>query len=184
MKNLTETALIEKLQRKDEFAFSLLYKFYFPAVKSFICKNSGNAADAEDIFQESIIVLFQKINDPSFKLTCSLKTYLFSVSRNLWLKRLRSIKLISGNDDAIDNYADETDELIFELKPETSKEDKLQKWMAKITENCQRILKAIFYYKEPMESLMVKMGWKNKHTADNQKYKCVQQVKKEAEKTN
>jgi len=35
-----------------------------------------------------------------------------------------------------------------------------------------------------MESLMIQMGWKNKHTADNQKYKCVQQVKKEAEKTN
>jgi hypothetical protein len=30
-----------------------------------------------------------------------------------------------------------------------------------------------------MDSLMVKMGWKNKHTAANQKYKCMEQVKKE-----
>ena len=184
MKNLTETELLEKLQNKDELAFSLLYKFYFPMVKSFIGKNSGSKADAEDVFQESIIVLFQKINDPSFKLTSSLKTYLFSVSRNLWLKRLGRVKLINGNKDIIDNYFVAEDELIFELKPETSKEDKLQKWMARITENCRRILNAIFFYQEPMQSLMVKMGWKNKHTADNQKYKCVQQVKKEAERTN
>jgi RNA polymerase sigma factor (sigma-70 family) len=182
MKNITDNELLEKLQSKDEAAYRLLYKFYYPSIKSFISQNSGNAEDAEDIFQESVIVLFQKINDPGFNLTSSLKTYLFSISRNLWLKRLRTIKLITTDEIYDDNNFVETDELAFELKPEISKEDKLQNWMAKVTENCRRILKAIFFYKEPMDSLMVKMGWKNKHTADNQKYKCVQQVKKEAEK--
>jgi hypothetical protein len=29
---------------------------------------------------------------------------------------------------------------------------------------------------------MQQMGWKNKHTASNQKYKCVQMLKKEVQK--
>jgi hypothetical protein len=62
---------------------------------------------------------------------------------------------------------------------EKSHEEKLQTWLGRITENCQQILKAIFFYQEPIESLMEKLGWKNKHTAANQQYKCIQQVKKE-----
>jgi hypothetical protein len=29
---------------------------------------------------------------------------------------------------------------------------------------------------------MIKMGWKNKHTAANQKYKCIEQIKRESKK--
>jgi hypothetical protein len=34
----------------------------------------------------------------------------------------------------------------------------------------------------PLEQLMKKMGWKNKHTASNQKYKCIQMLKKQVAK--
>src|SRR4028118_1813950 len=94
MKNLTDKELLIKLQKKEEPAFMLLYKFYYPSIKHYIQKNQGNNADAEDIFQESIIVLFEKIDSPDFILTSSLKTYLFAIARNLWLKRLRGAKLI------------------------------------------------------------------------------------------
>ncbi|WP_295672368.1 RNA polymerase sigma factor [uncultured Mucilaginibacter sp.] len=181
MNKITDKELLIKLQSLDEAAFGLLYKFYFPVVKGLIVQNSGSAQDAEDIFQETVMVLFQNIADPSFILTASLKSYLYSIARNLWLKKLRDDKPFANSLD-IDEQFIESDEEVFELIPESTKEEKLQGWMAKITENCRRILNAIFFYKEPMESLMVKMGWKNKHTADNQKYKCVQQVKKEAEK--
>ncbi|MDR3695338.1 RNA polymerase sigma factor [Mucilaginibacter sp.] len=181
MKNITDKELLIKLQSRDDAAFALLYKFYFPAIKGLVVQNSGSAQDAEDIFQESVIILFQKVSDPTFILTSSLKTYIYAVARNLWLKKLRSHKPFVGSAGIEDQYL-KSDEVVFELNPEPTREEKLHGWMAKITENCRRILNAIFYYREPMESLMVKMGWKNKHTADNQKYKCVQQVKKEAEK--
>jgi hypothetical protein len=54
--------------------------------------------------------------------------------------------------------------------------------MLKITRHCQNILKALFFYEVPMDNLMVKMGWKNKHTASNQKHKCIQQIKNVKEK--
>jgi RNA polymerase sigma factor (sigma-70 family) len=176
----TDNVLLEQLKTEDNASFQVLYKFYFPAVASFVRQNTGNSADAEDIFQETIMVLLQKVRQPDFVLTSTLKTYLCAIAKNLWLKRLRDNKLISV--DEFESYQIESETFSIEIHPEKTNEQKLIFWLTKITRNCQDILKALFYYKEPMESIMKKMGWKNKHTAANQQYKCIQQVKKEREK--
>jgi RNA polymerase sigma factor (sigma-70 family) len=180
MQTISDNTLLDNLKNEDNASFEVLYKFYFPSIAAHIAQNFGNAEDAEDIFQEAIIVLLQKIRQENFVLTSSLKTYLFAIARNLWLKRLRDNK--SNSIHNFNNYQQETATFDFELQPGPTKEEKITSWLTKITENCQRILIAIFFYKEPMSSLMQKMGWKNKHTAANQQYKCIQQVKKQQAK--
>lgn len=180
MQTISDNTLLDNLKNEDNASFEVLYKFYFPSVATYITQNFGSTEDAEDIFQEAIIVLLQKIRHTDFVLTSSLKTYIFSIARNLWLKRLRDNKLITV--DSFDKYQQGSEQFTFELQTEPTKEEKITSWLTKITENCQRILKAIFFYKEPMGSLMQKMGWKNKHTAANQQYKCIQQLKKEKDK--
>ena len=180
MQTISDSSLLNQLKNEDNASFEVLYKFYYPSIEAHISQNFGSTEDAEDIFQEAIIVLLQKVRQENFVLTSSLKTYLFAIARNLWLKRLRDTKIIPVDD--IDIYQQETESFAFELQPEPTKEEKIASWLIKITKNCQRILKAIFLDKEPMGSLMQKMGWKNKHTAANQQYKCIQQVKKQKDK--
>ena len=180
MHPVPDNVLLDKLKNEDNVSFEVLYKFYFPSIATHITRNFGSTEDAEDIFQEAIIVLLQKIRQTDFVLASSLKTYLFAIAKNLWLKRLRDNKLIPI--DNFEEYKDQSEIVKFELQKEPTKEEKVASWLTKITANCQRILKAIFFYKEPMGSLMQKMGWKNKHTAANQQYKCIQQVKKEKDK--
>jgi RNA polymerase sigma factor (sigma-70 family) len=180
MQTLTDEVLVEQLKAEHSASFQLLYKFYYPSVASFVRQNMGNTEDAEDIFQETIVVLLRKVRQPEFALTSSLKTYLYAIAKNLWLKRLRSNKLISVED--FEKYLVENTSFSIELKPELSKEEKVDRWIKRITDNCQRILKAIFFNHEKMETLMKKMGWRNKHVAANQQYKCIQQIKKEKDK--
>jgi RNA polymerase sigma factor (sigma-70 family) len=180
MQTISDNTLLAQLKSEDNASFELLYKFYYPSIEIYITQNFGRIEDAEDIFQEAIIVLLQKVRTENFVLTSSLKTYLFAIARNLWLKRLRNNKSIFI--DNFDIFQEETEHYPFETQQETTKEEKVTSWLTKITENCQRILKAIFFYKEPIGSLMQKMGWKNKHTAANQQYKCIQQVKKQKDK--
>jgi RNA polymerase sigma factor (sigma-70 family) len=180
MQTMPDKTLLENLKNEDNASYEVLYKFYFPSIATHITRNFGSAQDAEDIFQETIIVLLQKVRRADFVLTSSLKTYLFAISKNLWLKRLRDNKLIPV--DNVEKYQQENETFVFELQTEPTKTEGLTSWLTKITKNCQRILKAIFFYKEPMGSLMQKMGWKNKHTAANQQYKCIQQVKRESKK--
>ena len=180
MQTISDTTLLQQLKTEDNASFQLLYKFYFPSVSYYVRQNMGNAEDAEDVFQEAITVLLQKVRQPQFVLTASLKTYLGAIAKNIWLKRLRDNKIISVEN--FDRYQQETSTFFPELKCEKTREDKVSSWLAKITANCQRILKALFYHREPIESLMKKMGWKNRHVAANQQYKCIQQVKKERKK--
>lgn len=177
MQTIPDSTLLDNLKTEDSSSFELLYKCYFPSVAAYIKQNLGNNEDAEDIFQEAIIVLLQKVRQSEFVLTSSLKTYLYAISRNLWLKRLRDSKIKFVE---INNFDIETEP--FEIEQEKSNDEKVNSWLTRITKNCQLILKALFYYQESMSSLMQKMGWKNKHTAANQQYKCIQQVKKERQK--
>ncbi len=181
MEIISDNVLLDQLKVGESSSFKLLYKFYFPTVASYVKQNHGNNEDAEDIFQETIIVLLQKIRQPDFILTSSLKTYLYAVAKNIWLKRLRDNRIkIADNEINLAISKTETNE--FELITEKSREEKVENWLLKITRNCQNILKALFFYEVPMDNLMIKMGWKNKHTASNQKHKCIQQIKKEKEK--
>lgn len=179
MPALSDDILIDKLKKEESASFGFLYKFYFPTIASFIKQNSGSDQDAEDIFQETIIVLLHKVRQPEFVLTSSLKTYLFAIAKNLWLKKLRNDKhaVIVADDPTLI----ETQHLLTEQEENPNKE-KVATWFQKITAHCQRILKAIFFLNEPMDNLMIKMGWKNKHTATNQKYKCIEQIRKESKK--
>ncbi|MEO8404599.1 MAG: sigma-70 family RNA polymerase sigma factor [Chitinophagaceae bacterium] len=180
MQTISDNSLLDRLKDEDNTSFEILYKLYFPSIAAHIAKNYGNTEDAEDIFQESIIVLLQKVRQPDFILTSSLKTYLFAISKNLWMKRLRDNKLLPVA--SFEKYQQETETFFVETQPGKTKEEKLNSWLSKITDHCQKILKAIFFYNEPIDSLMKKLGWKNKHTAANQQYKCIQQVKKQKDK--
>jgi RNA polymerase sigma factor (sigma-70 family) len=183
MELISDNLLVKQIKSEDSHAFEVLYKFYFPTIAHHIRKNSGNRQDAEDIFQESIMVLLHKIRQPDFVLTCSLKTYLFAIAKNLWLKRLKNDKyLLVDANDFFEIPEKGSEDFDMTVNQEKTPLQSLENWLERITENCRKILKALFFYEEPMETLMQKMGWKNKHTAANQKYKCIEQVKKESKK--
>jgi len=181
MEKVADSALIAKLKDENSEAFAALYKTYIPFVKAYVTKNSGTLQDAEDIFQDTMVVLLQKINQQNFTLTSSLKTYFIAIAKNQWLKRRRDNRLFPV--ECIEKFQPGADAFQVNIGLEKTNEEKMRSWLSKITENCQRILKAIFFFKEPMEIVSKRMGWKNKHTATNQKYKCIEQVRRERRKS-
>src|SRR5438105_1297170 len=58
-------------------------------VQSLVINNNGTTDDAKDIFQEAMIVLYEKARSGTFELNCQIKTYVYSVCRRLWLKKLQ-----------------------------------------------------------------------------------------------
>lgn len=177
MQNTPDTMLLQQLREEKDAPFELLYKTCFPPIAAYITQHRGSTADAEDVFQEAIIVLVHKLRQPGFALSASLKTYLFAIAKNTWLKKQRDNREIRSR--WLEAHATGTENFSVDLHPTQPKEEKLYSWLTKITVHCQRILKALFFYREPMESVMARLGWKNKHTAANQQYKCIQQIKKQ-----
>jgi len=174
---------LKGLKTSDNKAYEILYKFYYPSVRNFICKNNGCEDDAKDVFQETIIVLLEKIPKDDFTLRSSLKTYIFAISSNIWLKRLRDAnKIVKTELSMYEKYLtdyEEAEEKEIEVHQTNIK--KVLNAFRKISDKCKVILTAIFYDEKNIEAVTKEFGYTNKHNAQNQKYKCLEQARKGVE---
>lgn len=173
----SDLALVAGLRARDRLAYEFLYRIIRPEVRRFVQRNHGCTADAEDVFQEALLVLADKVRQPGFALTSSFRTYLLAIVRNLWLNRLRARRQqgapceVAHLPDLPDEPADDEPALLGRVRG----------WLDRASPFCRRLLQALYFDNETMDELLPRMGWKNKHTAANQKYKCVQQVKRAAQ---
>ena len=88
MYKFTDEELIEGLRLRKRNCIDYFYQEFYPVVRHHVTQNSGNLQDVEDLFQDTIVVLFKRAMIQPFKLECSLKTYFMSVCKNIWLQRL------------------------------------------------------------------------------------------------
>jgi len=170
------TAIITDLKGENNHAFGQLYKAYFGMVKRFVTNNNGRNDDAEDIFQDTMLVLVEKLQQDNFELTASVKTYIMAISKNLWLKRLRTAYRETEFTEIHDNQFYE--EINIAIEQEKSYKDILQNYLHKITKHCQGLIHDMFFKEKSIEQIQKDYGYSTKHNAQNQKHKCVEQIRK------
>jgi RNA polymerase sigma factor (sigma-70 family) len=172
-----EKLILKGLADNDKQAIETIYRQNFAMIQSFILNNSGSQDDARDIFQEAMIVLFEKARSGSFELSSQIKTYIYSVCRRLWLKRLNQMQRYSGN---LDNM-EETVPVEEELENHEKKNADfilMETAMSKIGEPCKSLLDAYYIQKKHMQEIAADFGYTNADNAKTQKYKCLMRLKK------
>ena len=170
----TEQELLLGLRLGQPDAFKRLYQQHYPMVRYLVVQNSGSNEEADDVFQDGLLVLIGKLRLPEFHLTASLKTYVYSVCRNLWLKRLKD----KGKTKLIDF---ETPVEVVEDSPDESNEPILQNLrdcLETIGDSCRKILERFYYFKMNMEEIAAELGYTNAENVKNQKYKCILRLRK------
>jgi len=174
---ITEQKLLEGLALNDRKAIETIYKQHYNMVQSLVLNNSGYPDDARDIFQEAMIVLYEKVRSGSFELNCQLKTYLYSVCRRLWLKRLNQMQRISPEVESLGETVPVEEEL---EKHEERNQDFLvmEQALNNLGEPCRSLLKAYYLEKKNMVEIAGDFGYTNADNAKNQKYKCLMRLKK------
>jgi RNA polymerase sigma factor (sigma-70 family) len=170
---------LQRLRKRENAAYNLLYNFYYPYIEKFVLRNSGSAADAQDVFQETIIVLLDKVPKEDFTLTSSMKTYMMAVASNIWLKRLRDARrVLHSNESEADNSLQNWELMEYRSTAEDSNLNLLQRIFQRMTRHCVIFLTKTFLNGLTRDKLMEEMGYRNTHTFDNQKYKCLEQARK------
>ena len=172
-----EKALLQGLARSDKKAIEIIYRENYNMVQSLIINNSGSADDAKDIFQEAMIVLYEKVRSGTFELNCLIKTYVYSVSRRLWLKRLQQMSRYAP---AIENLQDTVpvEEDVEENERINSEFQAMEKAINSLGEPCKSLLEAYYLEKKSMQEIALFFGYTNAENAKNQKYKCLVRLKK------
>ena len=172
----TTTDIVKDLKGENNLAFGELYKENFGFVSRFITTNSGTKHDAEDIFQDTMIVLVNKLRQDNFVLTASIKTYIMAIAKNLWFKKLRTANRETEYTDIHDNKY--YDEISLVIEQEKTYWEKLQGYITQVTAHCKGLIQDIFFRNKPIEQIQKDYGYSTKHNAQNQKHKCIQQIKK------
>lgn len=176
-----EEKVVNQLRHHSRCAFDFLYKTYYPVIAKFITANHGSEEDAKDIFQETLLVFSKNMEKKDFQLTSSLKTYLYAISKNLWLKSLRNRKPTDSLESKENEYAALSDTSAQEQENEMEITDYIDRLMAKMPVHCQKIVQYVYYQNLPVDKVVQALGYNNNHTASNVKYKCIQQMKRTSE---
>lgn len=175
---------VKKIRLQDRVLLTSIYRDHYPMVRKYIRDNSGSDADAQDIFQDAVYLLIQKCQDEDFVLTSKLSTFLFGISRHLWLKQLDRTKRKENLHEkaALETSLWESHEL-EEQDQQLKSVKKVRGGIEALGEPCNTILKEFYFLKSTMEEIAQKLRYSNAHHAKNQKYKCFMRLKKYLIKT-
>ena len=173
----TDSEVILGILNNSEIVLKRLYVAYFPMVLQLIINNNGTPDDAKDIYQEAIIILYNKIKAGDFELSSKLKTFLYSVCRRLWLKRLSHMSRYGGDIRDFQDYADVDDE-VEKRNDMDIQFSKMESALRLLGEPCKTIMEDFYIHNRSMQEICERFGYTNADNAKTQKYKCLQRLKK------
>lgn len=172
-----ELVVLRAVGNNEKAAIESVYKENYGLIQHFVISNNGSEEDARDIFQEAMMVLYEKARNPEFVLTCQIKTYLYSVSRRLWLKKLQQLRKIESQ---VENF-----DKVVAVEEDVEAHEKLNRQyqvmrtaMGKIGEPCKSLIEAFYVHRKNMHEIAGYFGYTNADNAKNQKYKCLVRLKK------
>jgi RNA polymerase sigma factor (sigma-70 family) len=174
---INEQLLLKGLVNNDSKAIDTIYKDNFNMVQAFILNNNGTYDDARDIFQEAMITLYEKAKSESFVLTSQIKTYVYSVCRRLWLKRLQQMGRYATQVEGFEETIPVEDDLEIHEKKNADFAI-MERALGSLGEPCKSLIEAYYIHKKGMTEIAAEFGYTNADNAKNQKYKCLMRLKK------
>jgi RNA polymerase sigma factor (sigma-70 family) len=152
-------------------ALTQLYRRAFPAVRRLVRRQGGSAQDAQDVFQDALVVLYEKAVAETLTLTASASTYLMSISRHRWQHELRRRARLPHEplpDDPAPLLAEEPAE-----EPAFAVLDYVQQ----LGEKCREVLLAFYYFQQPLTQIAATHGYRSVRSATVQKFKCLERLR-------
>ena len=176
---VSDQEIIKGIALGDNRIINKIYKLYYPSIAHMIINNNGSEDQAKDIFQEAVMVLYDKVTHKDFELSSKISTYLYAVSRRIWLKHLTRKGGFANTSD-ISDFEDilQVEEDIEDHTEKENRFDQMNEAMKQLGEPCQTILKDFYIANKSMQDICEKFGYTNTDNAKTQKYKCLQRLKK------
>ena len=168
--NQTDAELLEGLAQNREDALLAIHQLAFPAILRLIQANQGLRQDAEDLFQEALIVVYLRHQQRNLTLNCRLSTFIYAICRNMWMERVRR--------QSKQVQLDESQLEIVDLSPSTleaieenEKNLIMNRYLGQLGEDCQKLLK-LFFAGNSMKDIAREMNYSSDRYARKRKFGC------------
>lgn len=160
---MNEKEIFERICKGDEKALEFLYQKYYRMMTKLVITNSGTEDEARDVYQDALIVFWQKATSGNLVLTSKMSTYIYSICQNLWRKELDRKKRLSN---------EEKDTAVVLDTDSSEREKVLAKCIDQLGETCKKVLMLYYFEEMSMQDIADKLGFANTDTAKTKKYKC------------
>lgn len=179
----SDSELIEMLKESSD-ALTMVYEKHKEYCLKFMNSMFDDRDEIKDIYQDAVIVFYEKAITPDFNLTCSIQTYLNSICRNQILGRLAKMKKTTstsmmGNEGFLENLTDWFDDSHLVSNDRVAALKVILTEMKESTSKCYDILVRFFYQNQSMDKIAEALGYTNADNAKNQKYRCQEKLKAE-----
>jgi DNA-directed RNA polymerase specialized sigma24 family protein len=151
-----------------EQAFISLYKKAFPAAARYVSKMGGSFDDAKDIFQDALVIWYEKSVSTVSPVQTNEQAYLLGIVKHLWAKKFRENTLHTSLDAQWD---------IVNEDDQRPSQNKLMHYLETAGQKCMELLKAFYYDNLPVKSIAGLFGYSGERSATVQKYKCMEKVR-------
>lgn len=149
-----------------------LYSDYLPVITAFIQKRNGSRDEAADIFQDAIMVIYEKAKAGNLQLTSTFKTYLIGICKYLWMNKLRkksrtNVSLETPSLHFANNYDGGIEADMVKHEIQALFREKIQE----LTPANQEFLRLCFEGKK-LKEIAKEMGYASEGYAKKKKFTC------------
>lgn len=147
-----------------------LYLSVFPTVAAYIKGNGGTLDEAKDLFQDALVIYYEKAIAGKVVIEHSEKAYILGITKHLWYHRQQKQKGLISED--ILNYEHLIDE--ENLKPSANR---VLHYLETAGQKCMDMLQAFYYDKLNMREIAKRFNLSGERSATVQKHKCLEKVR-------
>jgi len=173
----SDEAIIEGLRLRKENIIKYVYKEYFSMTRHLIINNSGTGQDAEDVFQDALVIVYNRIMIDQLELNSTFKTFFYSVCRNIWMQQLEKRKKFKNEFVDFETITEIPEPTIEEIYDIEKKKNKLyQLHFLNMSDDCQKVIQ-LFLKKISLREIANIMGYKTEKYAKTRKFDCKEELK-------
>ncbi len=152
---------------QPEAFFIKLYKKALPSVARHIARMGGSLEEAQDIFQDALVIYYEKVVSGGNADIKNESAYLFGVAKKLWLRRYNA----QSQNEPLDGVEMEA------AAADQPAADKLMYYLETAGKKCLDLLKAHYYDYLKIDLIAARFGYSGTHSATVAKYKCLEKIR-------
>jgi RNA polymerase sigma factor (sigma-70 family) len=165
-----EKTMLSGIRNHDSLILEYIYQTYFPMIEGYIIHHQGSYEQAQDVFQEALMIILHKVRENKLELSCKFGTYLYAICKKIWVqerkKYLLHIDKLKQYPLTVHDPGPEEDPLFKELKVRI-----FNRHFMALSPDCQRILR-MFFKGFTIEEIRAEMNYNDLHHTADRKYRC------------
>ena len=165
----SDQEILQGIASHDSCTLTYIYDELYPYVEAYVVHHGGTEDNARDVFQDAMIIVYKKIVAENLILHCKFSTYLYAVSKNLWIQnrkkhffrinKLKEMPAVAESETNYETAVDDDSKALFD------------KHFRKLGPDCQKILR-LYFNGATLEEIRKEMGISTLHLVSDKKYRC------------